>query len=797
MASNETDDPGRRASAVSVASQPLPNETSKLLDKPATQASLYRTIRRQSHEHAFLQPDDNDSDSTSTSAASQDDPDSEANQSRQHRKSPWGTLSILLLGVFVSQLDQSLVLATYGKVASEFHELDSGVWIMSAYILAQCAVQPLYGKLSGIYSRKACLLTAYALFTIGTAGAGLSRGMREVIAWRAVQGAGGSGMVSIVSIVITDIVPKHEVSTMTSYVNVLQTMGRSCGGVVGGLLTQAVGWRWAFLVQVPPMFVAIGMVAWSLRLPVPSSAATTEGESQWAKLKRVDFFGAISLLITILAICLALDLSGQGFSQNSTYVYVSLGVGFVASIIFVISAKLVREPIFPLKLLIQWNAVSNFAVILLSTTSQMSLMSTVPIYFQATSHASTAAAGAYLIPAFAGNTLGGLLSGYWIKKTGRYKAITVLAPLLALLCSVLLILTWKGRTTPAESTFIFSGGFAMGIILNSAFVGLVANVAEEDVAIAASGMYLFFNIGSISGVSAGSAAMQAALRSTLESSLDGIPNKKKLPLSERQILGSGTIAGMSSQTQLQTRRLRNLRHSVSEGALNCGVVSLYLICLPGLIAWWTVKQLIPTQRHDCVRDNKEVGLGPTKAIRPLSDLDETQPAPILRLPLELRYRIFELVLCGQDIPWSISRKPPSRSPRGLKMKHNVRLKTEAYPRPGPGYIGLSSLPLSGRQLYHETIPMLYGKNTFSIFEMHPWSSICLGTLPLVLAPSALKAVSSVRISWAISEDIHSCQDYDGAMQPTNNIIGGESYLAGSRHRLVDDRDLQDAADWKI
>lgn len=115
---------------------------------------------------------------------------------------------------------------------------------MSAYILAQCAVQPLYGKLSGIYSRKSCLLTAYALFTLGTAGAGLSRSMAEIIAWRAVQGAGGSGMVSIVSIIITDIVPKHEVATMRSYVNVLQTTGRSCGGVIGGLLTQAVGWRW-------------------------------------------------------------------------------------------------------------------------------------------------------------------------------------------------------------------------------------------------------------------------------------------------------------------------------------------------------------------------------------------------------------------------------------------------------------------------------------------------------------------------------------------------------------------------
>jgi len=100
------------------------------------------------------------------------------------------------------------------------------------------------GKLSDIYGRKACLLVAYVLFTAGTTGAGLGQSLGEVIAWRAVQGAGGAGMVSMVSIIITDLVPLHEVATMRSYVNVLQTIGRSCGGVIGGLLTQKLGWRW-------------------------------------------------------------------------------------------------------------------------------------------------------------------------------------------------------------------------------------------------------------------------------------------------------------------------------------------------------------------------------------------------------------------------------------------------------------------------------------------------------------------------------------------------------------------------
>lgn len=144
----------------------------------------------------------------------------------------------------MSQTDQSFVLATYGAVSSEFNDLGAGSWLISAFILAQCVAQPLYGKMSDIYGRKSCLQTAYILFALGTAMSGLGRSMGQVIVGRAVQGAGGAGMVSMVSIIITDLVPLHEVASIWSYVNILQTTGRSCGGFIGGLLTQTLGWRW-------------------------------------------------------------------------------------------------------------------------------------------------------------------------------------------------------------------------------------------------------------------------------------------------------------------------------------------------------------------------------------------------------------------------------------------------------------------------------------------------------------------------------------------------------------------------
>jgi MFS family permease len=88
------------------------------------------------------------------------------------------------------------------------------------------------------------LQVAYILFTIGTIGSGLGRSMAQIIAARTIQGAGGAGMVCMVSILLTDLLPFHEVALYRSYVNVVQTVGRSCGGMVGGFLASTIGWRW-------------------------------------------------------------------------------------------------------------------------------------------------------------------------------------------------------------------------------------------------------------------------------------------------------------------------------------------------------------------------------------------------------------------------------------------------------------------------------------------------------------------------------------------------------------------------
>jgi hypothetical protein len=270
--------------------------------------------------------------------------------------------------------------------------------------------------------------------------------------------------------------------------------------------------------------IAIFLVQWRLKLPKKQDLE----HSKWEKLKRVDFIGAFFLCYTIFAACFVLDVGGQKFPWDTPIIIGVLLSGVTSAVLFTVSAKVVQEPIFPLRLITHYDLVTNYVLVLFAVLAQMSLMMSVPIYFQATKNANTAAAGAYLIPAFVGNTLGGLLAGYWIRRTGKYKYSNVLAPILSLICMALCLLRWNGDTSVWESLYIFPGGFATGMISNSAFVGMAAGVDAGDIAIAGSGMYLFFSIGAVSGASSGGAAYQLGLRSGLHRALENVGRKNEV-----------------------------------------------------------------------------------------------------------------------------------------------------------------------------------------------------------------------------------------------------------------------------
>ncbi|ODQ54685.1 MFS general substrate transporter [Saitoella complicata NRRL Y-17804] len=429
-------------------------------------------------------------------------------------------IAVLLLGSLISNADGSFVLATSVSISSEFSSLQNSSWLIASYTLAMCASQPLYGKLSDIYGRKGVLLAAYAFFGIGCAICGFAGSMGMLVLGRVVSGVGGAGMSALVSILITDLVPLREVAKWRSYVNVASTFGRSIGGPLGGWLTDTVGWRWSFFGQAPLTLLAAVLVYHKLpdtgsstseQIHRDDGSGTKPQESHRSKLTRIDFVGAALLASTITAFLLILELGGTRLPYTSTPLMLILLSTFVSFALFLITESCASEPIFPLSLLCNAQVLLSYWAMLAQLAAQMGMMYLVPLYFQVTQSASTSVAGAHLLPAVVGNTVGALLTGVFIHRTGRYKLPAVSAGVVAAVTYILLILTWHGETNWIQSLFIIPGGFGTGIAQTAVFIALTSAVQKSAIAIATSGLYLASNIGMVLGVSLTSAVLRTSL----------------------------------------------------------------------------------------------------------------------------------------------------------------------------------------------------------------------------------------------------------------------------------------------
>ncbi|CAK7207608.1 hypothetical protein SEUCBS139899_010418 [Sporothrix eucalyptigena] len=471
-------------------------------------------------------------------------------------------LSVLLVGVFVSNADTTFLLAAYPQIASEFGALRQGAWLLTAYMLAMCAVQPLYGRLSSIFGRKPLLLVAYGLYALGSSVCAVGGSLGVVLAGRVLAGMGGAGLVCLVSILITDLVPLREVAAYRSYVNIVQTMGRSVGAPLGGLVADRWGWRTAFRAVVPLTLAGGALVAWRLEGRHGLAGGNfKETQSVHMRLKRVDVVGAV-LLATSTALALAaISVTNSGVvgaeSILSSFfsrlldipLWISLAFGALQCLTAFVywEIRCAAEPIFPPALLAHRAVWTSYILLLLQNTAQAAATLSVPLFIQVTRGADVGTSGLSLLPSVVGNTAGGLGTGFYVSRTGRYRGAAVVSGVFGVVGYGMMIWRWVAGPEfhpVADDLWIFFAGAATGTAHSAAFMalaaGLSATTAKDDaeqqyedtedemskdedtaaVAIASSGIYLSGNIGGVVGLSLSSALLQGVLAFKLKEFLD-------------------------------------------------------------------------------------------------------------------------------------------------------------------------------------------------------------------------------------------------------------------------------------
>ncbi|KAG5643966.1 hypothetical protein DXG03_009317 [Asterophora parasitica] len=307
--------------------------------------------------------------------------------------------------------------------------------------------------------------------------------------------------------------------------NIVWTVGSASGAPLGGFLADSIGWRWAFLMQVPIAILAFIAVSLALHLP------KVDNSDVYAKLKRIDFAGSLALILTIFTLLVGLD-SGGNISWSDPKTLIALGSSLTCFLLFgVIETRLATEPIAPKRIIFNQSLIAGYLVNFFEVAAAMSLTFHVSLYLQVVQGKTASAAGLWLVLGVAGGMIGSLTGGLTIQATGRFYLITVGSYALQFLGTSVVGLS----TGILMHSVIFLGAglfvstLGNGSGVTTSLIALIANAGKADQAIATAVSYLFRSLGAVVGISVGSTIVQGALQTYLRKHLAGMDVEEACP----------------------------------------------------------------------------------------------------------------------------------------------------------------------------------------------------------------------------------------------------------------------------
>ncbi|HEY2061801.1 MAG TPA: MFS transporter [Amycolatopsis sp.] len=333
-------------------------------------------------------------------------------------------LSGLMCGMFLASLDQTIVGTSIVKIANDLHGFELQAWATTAYLITSTIVTPIYGKLSDIYGRKPFYLAAITIFVAGSLASSFSTSMYELAAFRAVQGLGAGGLMSLAMTIIGDVVPPRERARYQGYILAVFGLSTVLGPVLGGFfagfntLAGIAGWRWVFLINVPIGIVALFVVAKVLNVP------------HTPQKHKIDWWGALSLIIAVVPFLIVAE-QGQKWGWGDTKAILCYAIGAVGIIAFILVERMMKDAaLIPLRLF--KNSTFTVAIIggIIVGVAMFGAITMIPQYMQVVQGYTPTQSGLLMLPLMGGLMISSIVSGRITSKTGRYKIFPIVGTLL-------------------------------------------------------------------------------------------------------------------------------------------------------------------------------------------------------------------------------------------------------------------------------------------------------------------------------------------------------------------------------
>lgn len=447
----------------------------------------------------------------------------------------WIIFSGIMMGYMIGFFDSTLMASSHPVITSYFKAANSASWLSTAFLLTSTAFMPLFGRISDAFGRKPVYLFSIAMFFLTTAGCGMAQSIGSFIAARALCGLGAGGIFSIGQIISSDLVYLEYRGVYQSYLNLCLGIGSSLGLAFGGYLCDHIGWRGAFFIQLPLIFVYFIAAAWTVPADLGIKQTGMERMKVWQLIRSIDIMGSIILILCVTLLILSLNFGGNIYPWGHPLIVISLLSSFVLAFILVHYEQHVPRPVLPIELMSKDPRASIIFGNFFAAMSVHTMLFNAPLYFQAVKLTSPTASGLRLVASSIALTISSVSTGFMIDWTRRLKPFVIIGVCCMVIGGCAAASMGIDTSQPLSMICISFSSLGQGFAFPCLMVAILATSEKQDQAVATTTLGLWRSLGAVMGVAVSSWIFQNSLIYHLNNNVTGIEKHHIITLVRKSV----------------------------------------------------------------------------------------------------------------------------------------------------------------------------------------------------------------------------------------------------------------------